>query len=160
MEFPGLIAAGFLPFRGSLMLDVVFVAMFAIIPVLVLSVVLVKKKLFRWHRNLQVGTAIVLLLAVIAFEVDMRFVTHWPTLAEKSTLYSACYPLLYLHLMFAIPTPFLWAVIIVGALRNFDKNFQAPHYRDRHRVLGWFGIGLMLGTAITGVIFYAAAFIA
>ena len=160
MDFSGLIGTGFLPFRGSIMLDVVFIAMFAIIPVLLVSVALVKRKQFRWHRNVQIVTAIVLLLAVIAFEVDMRFVTNWQELAEKSSLYAACYPLLYLHLLFAIPTPFLWAVIIIGALRNFDQNFQAPHYRERHRVLGWCGIGLMLGTAITGIVFYVAAFIA
>ncbi|MDP1561903.1 MAG: DUF420 domain-containing protein [Pirellulaceae bacterium] len=160
MELTGLMGAGFLPFRGSIMLDVVFIAMFAIIPVLLFSVALVKRKKFRWHRNLQVGTALVLLLAVIAFEVDMRFVTDWQALAKESMLYSACYPLLYLHLLFAIPTPIMWGVIIFGALRNFDQDFRAPNYRDRHRVLGWFGIGLMLGTAITGIIFYAAAFIA
>lgn len=160
MDFLGLIGAGFLPFRGSIMLDVVFVAMFAIIPVLIFSVVLAKQRQFSWHRNLQLATALVLLLAVIAFEVDMRFVTDWQALAKESAYYSYCYPLLYLHLLFAIPTPILWAMIIIGALRNFDHNFQAPTYRERHRTLGWLGIGLMFGTAVTGIIFYAAAFIA
>lgn len=160
MNSLGLIAAGFLPFRGSVMLDVVFLAMFAIIPILMFSVALAKRRLFRAHRNLQVATAIVLLLAVVAFEIDMRFVTDWRELAKDSVLHSACYPLLYLHLLFAIPTPILWAVIIVGALRNFDRDFQAPTYRLWHRQLGWFGVGLMLGTAITGIVFYVAAFIA
>lgn len=155
-----LIAAGFLPFRGSVMLDVVFLAMFAIIPILMLSVTLARRKRFRAHRNLQVATAIVLLLAVVAFEIDMRFVTDWRALAKDSALQSACYPLLYLHLIFAIPTPILWTLIIVTALRNFDQNFQAPAYRLWHRQLGWLGIGLMMGTAITGIIFYVAAFIA
>ncbi|MBL8890783.1 MAG: DUF420 domain-containing protein [Planctomycetaceae bacterium] len=156
----GLIAAGFLPFRGSVMLDVVFLAMFAIIPVLMVSVALAKRKLYRAHRNLQVTTAIVLLLAVIAFEIDMRFVTDWRELAKESALQSACYPLLYLHLLFAIPTPILWAIIILGAFRNFDRDFHAPAYRLWHRQMGWFGVGLMMGTAITGIVFYVAAFIA
>jgi putative membrane protein len=160
MEWLGLIAAGFLPFRGSVMLDVVFVAMFAIIPVLLLSVALVKRGRFQAHRNLQLTTAVVLLLAVIAFEVDMRFVTDWDALAKDSSLYTVCYPLLYLHLMFAIPTPILWTVVIIGAMRNFDRDFQAPGYRERHRWLGWMGMGLMLGTAGTGIVFYFAAFIA
>ena len=150
---------GFLPFRGSLMLDVVFVAMFAILPALIISLWLVRNRNFRSHRNLQLGLAVVLLVAVVLFEIDMRFFTDWRELAKPSSISMWCPTLLAVHLCFAIPTPFVWGWIIVGALRSFDANFQAPGYRERHRFLGWCGMGLMFGTAVTGIIFYIAAFI-
>jgi len=152
------LAAGFLPFRGSWMLDVVFLAMFAIVPILGLSIALVKRGQYRAHRTIQLVTAAILLVAVIAFEVDMRFFTDWRELAKPSPWFAACHALLYVHLAFAIPTPLLWAAILWGALRRFDANFQAPNYRQRHRTLGWAGMLAMLGTACTGILFYIVAF--
>ena len=71
---------GFLPFshgRASFMLDVVFLAMFVVVPVLALSVWLVKKRRnYRLHKLLQVTLASVLLAAVMLFEIDMR-VNGW-----------------------------------------------------------------------------------
>lgn len=153
------LAAGFLPFRGSWMLDVVFLAMFAIIPTLIVSIALVKRGYFRAHRTIQVVTAAVLLIAVVAFEVDMRFFTDWRELAKPSPWYELSRTLLYVHLAFAIPTPVLWAIVIWGAWRNFDQNFSAPAYRQRHRALGWAGMLAMMGTAVTGIVFYIVAFI-
>jgi uncharacterized membrane protein YozB (DUF420 family) len=153
------LAAGFLPFRGSWMLDVVFLAMFAIVPTLALSIAMVKRGQYRVHRTIQLVTAAILLVAVIAFEVDMRFFTDWRELAKPSPWFSICHTLLYVHLAFAIPTPILWAMIIWGAMRHFDDTFQAPSYRERHRALGWAGMLAMMGTAVTGIVFYIVAFV-
>lgn len=153
------LAAGFLPFRGSWMLDIVFLAMFAIVPILTLSIALVKRGQYRAHRTIQLVTAAILLVAVIAFEVDMRFFTDWRELAKPSPWFGACQALLFVHLAFAIPTPFLWGAILWGALRRFDANFQAADYRQRHRTLGWAGMLAMLGTAVTGILFYIVAFV-
>src|SRR5262249_17937431 len=66
--------SGFVPgSRGSLMLDVVFVAMFVVVPVLAVSVYLVKyRRQYALHKKLQLATACVLLVAVLLFELDIR----------------------------------------------------------------------------------------
>jgi len=154
-----LLAEGFLPFRGSIMLDVVFLAMFAILPAMGLGVWLARTGRHRLHRTVQLTMAVVLLVAVVLFEIDMRFFTDWRKLAAESAWVDWCPGLLYLHMAFAVPTPFLWGWIIVGALRHFDDQFQAPEYRESHRRLGWCGVLMMTATAVTGISFYCLAFI-
>jgi len=52
--------SGFLGTRGSLMLDVVFLAMFAVLPLLALSIYLVKQKKYALHKliNLILGAVL------------------------------------------------------------------------------------------------------
>ena len=52
---PGL--DGFLGTRASIMLDVVFVAMFAVLPVMTYSIMVVKRTRFALHKTLQLGWA-------------------------------------------------------------------------------------------------------
>ena len=154
---------GILPTRGSVMLDLVFLAMFLVVALLVVSIALAKRRQWAWHRNLQVGMAIVLAVAVTAFEVDMRFITRdWQTLAEPSPYYDSgiVHTALIIHLIFAVPTPFWWAAVIVLAWRNFEKPPQPGTHSGLHRKLGWIGALLMVATSVTGWIFYALAFIA
>jgi len=150
---------GFLPTRGSLMLDVVFVAMFCIIPILYFSIEMAKAGRYQLHKRLQVGTGILLLVAVTLFEVDMRFFTDWRKLAEPSALSSWCPGLLIFHLIFAVPTPFVWAWVIYGAIRNFPADFKSTHYRVQHRLAGKIAALLMVATATTGILFYWVAFV-
>ena len=80
---------GFLGTRGSLMLDVVFLAMFAIVPVLAYSIYLVRsRRRFELHKRIQITLGLVLLVAVTAFELDMRFFTDWRERAAASRFYS------------------------------------------------------------------------
>lgn len=155
---PGPSYHGFLPTRGSVMLDFVFLAMLLILPVLKFSVMQARARRIALHRNLQVGTAIALLVAVVLFEVDMRFYTNWRLLAEPSPLYAWCVPLLAVHLLFAVPTPFLWGWVIYGALRNFDRDFQGP-YLAQHRLAGRIAAWMMYATGLTGILFYVVAFV-
>ena len=83
MKYPGL--DGFLGTRASIMLDVVFLAMFAVIPAMALSIFLVKfRKQYTLHKRLQLVLGAVLLVAVVAFEIDMRFITDWRQRAAES----------------------------------------------------------------------------
>ena len=71
VDFPG--AEGFLGSRASLMLDVVFVAMLAVIPVMGWSIYQVRRRRrFALHKQVQLALAALLLVAVLAFEIDMR----------------------------------------------------------------------------------------
>jgi len=164
--YPGL--DGILPFgRGSLMLDVVFVAMFAVVPLLVISVYLVKyQRRYTLHKQLQLAMASVLLVAVLLFEIDIR-VNGWESRAEPSPYFDAANKFtcpagisLVVHLSFAVPTLVLWVVVVVQALRKFS-NPPAPGAHSRwHARYGMLAAAGMVMTAVTGWLFYWLAFVA
>ena len=159
---------GFLGTRGSLMLDVVFLAMFLVVPVLLYSVYQVKyRRRHQLHKQLQIVLGSVLLIAVTAFEIDMRFFTDWKALAGPSPYFDAANPWgcpvgfsLLIHLSFAIPTLVLWVVVIVQALRHFPSPPQPNKHSPWHRRWGMIATVGMLLTAVTGWIFYWLAFVA
>ena len=149
------------------MLDVVFLAMFAVLPLLAVSIYLVKQKKYTQHKLINLALGIVLLIAVVAFEIDMRFFTDWEVLARESPFYNAenkwtsiAGLALIIHLCFAIPTPLLWIYVIVQALRKFSSPpSPGPHSRA-HAKSAWLATGGMFMTAITGGTFYYLAFVA
>ena len=159
---------GFLGSRGSLMLDVVFLAMFLVVPVLLFSVYQVKyRRQYQLHKFVQLILGTVLLLAVGAFEVDMRFFTDWKALAAPSPYFDVAQPWtsvvgysLIVHLSFAIPTLLLWIVVIVQALRHFPSPPQPGVHSAWHRRWGMIATVGMVMTAVTGWIFYYLAFMA
>lgn len=144
------------------MLDFVTVVMLLVIIVLGVSIYLVRCKRHRLHKRIQLCTAAALFLALIAFEVDMRFVTDWRSLAESSPYYDSGVVdrFLYVHLCFAIPTPLVWIAVIWMALRKFKDGFDQGRDNRWHRISGRFAAGMMLMTAITGWGFYYVAFVA
>lgn len=145
------------------MLDLVALAMLGVTLVLAYSIYQVRvRKRPRLHRNIQIGTAIVLTLALIAFEVDVRFISTWRELAESSPYYTSGQVdrWLMIHLVFAIPTPFAWGYVIVMGLRKFKTGFNQGTYNRTHRILGRIAAAFMFLTAITGWIFYYLAFVA
>ncbi len=159
---------GFLGTRGSLMLDVVFLAMFLVVPVLLFSVYQVKYlRRYQLHKQLQIVLGSVLLIAVTAFEVDMRFFTNWKALAAPSPYFDIARPWtcpvgvsLIVHLSFAIPTLLLWIVVIVQALRHFPSPPMPGKHSVWHRRWGMISTMGMVLTAVTGWIFYWLAFVA
>ena len=161
--FPGI--NGFLGTRGSFMLDVVFLAMLLIVPVMCWSVYLVRyRRNFSLHKKVQLTTGLILLIAVVAFEVDMRLLTDWELRAAPSPYYqvdrwNTVWTALTVHLVFAIPTPIIWAVVIARALRRFPNPPQAGVHSKSHRFWGYMAVAGMLMTAFTGWIFYYLAFI-
>jgi hypothetical protein len=160
--------SGFIPgSRGSLMLDVVFAAMFVVVPVLAASLYLVKcRRRYALHKTIQLSTASVLLVAVVLFELDIR-INGWEERATPSPYFDAAHKWssvagqsLILHLSFAVPTLLLWIHVTAAALRNFSRPpLPGPHSRA-HARLGWLAAVGMLMTAVTGWVFYWLAFVA
>lgn len=157
---------GILGTRASLMLDLVFLAMFAVVPVLWWSVRAVRvHRRFALHRRVQIGLGVVLGLTVTAFEVDMRL-HGWRSRAEPSrfwrngALNDAVDWSLVVHLACAIPTAFLWVFVIVQALRHFDRPPQPNEYSKRHRFWARLAAVELVLTATTGWVFYYLAFVA
>jgi uncharacterized membrane protein YozB (DUF420 family) len=156
-----LVANGFLPTRGSIVLDAIFIGMFLISAAMIISVCLVRfRKQYRVHRRLQIWLAVFLAVAVVVFEIDVRFITDWRKLAEPSRFYESGMVdrWLWIHLAFAIPTPFIWIFVVVKALRKFAPDAVPNDHSRSHRFWGWIAVASMLMTAITGCVFYWLAF--
>jgi uncharacterized membrane protein YozB (DUF420 family) len=160
---------GFLPLgRGSVMLDVVFVAMFVVVPALAASIYLVKVRgRYALHKKLQLVLASVLLVAVLLFEIDMQFITKWETRAEPSPYFAEANKWtcpagisLLVHLSFAVPTLLLWIYVVVQALRHFSRPPAPGPHSAAHARWAWAASAGMLLTAITGWVFYWLAFVA
>ncbi len=161
---------GFLGNDASLMLDFVVCALILVVPALLWSLYLVKiRRNYVAHRNTQLGLAIVLLVAVGAFEVDLQLVHGgWenivnknadaPRLAGESLTFVRS--LLWLHLVFAISTPFLWLVTIVLALKRMPSPPAPCEHSSLHKKLGWLSTIDITLTSVTGLLFYYHAFIA
>lgn len=160
MDYAGI--NGFLGTRASIMLDVVFVAMFAVLPILAWSIWLVKaRRAYALHKRVQLLLATVLLIAVTLFEVDLRMLTYWRERAEASPYYTTLvFPSLYIHLLFAVPTALIWTFVVVQALRKIPSPPTPSPYSPRHKLWGWIAVIEMAGTAVTGWIFYYLAFVA
>jgi hypothetical protein len=158
--FPGI--DGFLGTRAPLMVDVVFLAMFAVVAVLAWSVFEVKvRRRYELHKWTQITLGTILLVTVILFEIDIRL-HGWEERAANAigghpmqTVYAA----LYIHLVFAISTVILWPTTIGLALTNFSNPpMPGPHSRVHIPLARAAAIDMVL-TALTGWIFYWLAFV-
>ena len=158
---------GFLGYSSTFMLDFVVTALILIVPVLLTSLYLVKvRRNFVAHRNLQLALAAVLLVAVVAFEIDIRAHGGWRTIVGTRTPALSAEQLetvkqtLYVHLVFAISTPLLWATTITLALKRMPKPPAPCQHSRLHKTLGWLSAIDLLLTSTTGLLFYYRAFIA
>jgi putative membrane protein len=152
---------GFLPLsRASFVLDFIAVAMAAVIPVMLISLFQVRqRKNFALHRRLQIILGVVLGLAILVFELDMRLF-GWRQYAEASPYYNTwVMPALFAHLFFAIPTLFLWIFTIFMALRHQIHTHPGRH-RFQHKLFGRLSAYAMLGTTVSGWLFFWLAFMA
>ena len=145
------------------MLDVVFLAMFAVLPAMGLSIYLARYK-GRWdlHKKIQLTLAAILVVAVVLFELDMQ-INGWRHRASSTPdgpVPNAVWYALYTHLVFAITTPLLWTWVIVQALRKFSSPPQPGDHSAQHKRWATLASLDMVATAVTGWIFYYVAFIA
>jgi putative membrane protein len=156
---------GFLGTRASLMLDVVFLAMFAVVPVMLWNIAQVRyHRRYLLHKWMQLGLATVLLVAVLAFEIDIRFFTDWQARAEPSPYFTSSVNwvkvALGVHLFFAIPTAVIWVYVVWHALRHIPNPPGPSKHSAKHIRWAWIAAWEMIGTAVTGWAFYYLAFMA
>ena len=157
---------GFLGYHTSFMLDAVVVALVLVVPVLIFSLFSVKIwRHFALHRTIQLGLAIALLAAVMAFEVDLHFVQGgWEHVVKKGPEVSQdqmsfIQLVLRIHLLFAGTTPFLWATTILFAWRRMPSPPQPCAHSRLHKLLGWASTADLVMTSVTGLVFYYVAFV-
>jgi uncharacterized membrane protein YozB (DUF420 family) len=152
---------GFLPMsRASFTLDFIALAMAAVIPVMLVSLYQVReRKNYQLHKRIQILLGLVLGVAILVFELDMRLY-GWRQYAEASPYYTTLViPSLIFHLFFAIPTLFLWIYTIVMALRQ-RIDTENGKSRFRHKFFGRLSAYAMIGTTLSGWLFFWLAFMA
>jgi putative membrane protein len=157
---------GFLGTRASLMLDVVALAMVALVPVLTFSIYQVKfRRKYALHKAIQLTLGAVLLVAVTLFEIDIRL-HGWRHRAAASPYSSHegstdwVMLVLSIHLFFAVTSAVLWVLVIYRALRNFPNPPQPGPHSAWHRRWAMIAAIDMTCTAVTGWVFYWLAFVA
>jgi hypothetical protein len=152
---------GFLGTRASFMLDFVFLALFAVIPILGWSIYEVKfNRRYQLHKTVQLVLGVVLLVTIALFEIDIRFLDDWTRRSAPETGEPAAivWTSLWIHLVFAISTPFLWIFVTVQALRKIPNPPGPCKYSRQHLFWGKLAALDMLMTALTGWGFYLLAF--
>ncbi len=160
MEFPGW--NGFLGTRASLMLDLVVVAMVAVVLIMGWSIREVKlRHRYLLHKRVQIALAVILAVTITAFEVDIRL-HGWEERASGvlgGTASTLVWTALCVHLCFAVSTVFLWPTVIVLALRRFPNPPLPGDHSLFHRRWARLAAWDMLLTAISGWVFYCLAFV-
>ncbi len=148
------------------MLDVVALAMLAVLPLLAWSIYLVKyQRRYALHKRIQLATGAVLLVTVALFEIDMR-ANGWRERAADSAYATSSGTLgpiemaLGVHLVFAVSAALLWILVIVQGLRKFASSPAPGAHSPWHRRFGKLAAIDMCCTAITGWLFYWLAFVA
>ena len=158
---------GFLGYDSSLMLDVVVSALVLVVPVIIYSLYLVKvRKNFALHAAIQTTLSVVLLIVVVAFEVDMRMHGGWQNIVNKNPdaprlvgeALAQVRTMLLVHLVFAVSTPLIWTTTLVLAWRRFANPPQPGNHSRLHKTLGWISTIDLVLTSVTGLAFYYAAF--
>ena len=155
-------ADGLFPFsRGTVTLDMMPVAMLVTVPLLSLSIYLVRfRHKYRTHAWMQGSIAALLMVAIIFFEIDVRL-NDWRRLAIPSPYYESwLFPELYLHLLFAVTATLLWAYMIGTVIKNRPIPGSRNSSTARHRYVGMATATLTIATAISGCAFYWMAFVA
>jgi uncharacterized membrane protein YozB (DUF420 family) len=154
---------GPLPSRASLMMDVVFVAMFLVVPVMLWGIWQVRyRRRYVLHKRVQLALGIVLGAAVFLFELHVNL-HDWRLRATGTPggeLPRGASLALAVHLSCSIPAALLWIFVIVQGLRKFPNPPRRNAYSGRHRLWGWLAAIEMVLTAVTGWIFYWFAFVA
>lgn len=153
---------GFLGFRGSIGMDIVVVGLLLLLPILALSIYLVRvKKQFFTHKMLQLFIAGALLICIVIFEIDIRFVSDWKERARPSPWWpTGVLTALGIHLVFAISTLIFLVWTLWESLYRFPSPPIPSQHSRRHRFFGRLVAMDLLCTTITGLTFYWLAFVA
>lgn len=157
-----MVIKGILGSRADLVMDLVMLSLLLILPLMAYSFTRVRRQDYTTHRRWQMVLGLVLLFAVLLFELDMRLaggvyeMARGGRYAGTATLDT----ILYIHLFFSVSTFLIWFVLLPISLRRFANPPQPNDFSQHHRFWGRLGMLDMLMTAITGYILYWVAFVA
>jgi len=152
---------GFLGTRADLLMDIVIVALVAVVPIVLYNWNLARTGHFARHKKMQIGLALLLAAVVALFEYNLRL-QGGIFVATSASSYAGTGTLdfwIYLHTFFAISTIFIWAGLILVSLRRFPSPPMPSAFSSRHRFWGRIGMVWMLVTGVTALPVYVYGFI-
>lgn len=151
---------GFLGTRADLLMDIVIVALVAVVPIVLYNWRLARHGRYGQHKLLQVGLALLLAVVVGVFEVNLRL-QGGIFEATKASAYAGTPTLnfwIYFHTFFAITTIFIWGGLIVLSLRRFPSPPIPGAFSTTHKRWGRIGMVWMLVTGVTSLPVYIYGF--
>lgn len=147
---------GFLGTRADLLMDIVIVALVAVVPIVLYNWQLARNGDYPRHKALQIALATLLALVVGLFEYNLRL-QGGIFVATAASSYAGTPTLnfwIYLHTFFAITTLVIWVALIALSLRRFPKPPAPNSFSGTHRLWGRIGMVWMLVTGLTSLPVY------
>jgi hypothetical protein len=155
--------AGFLGTRADMLVDIVTLSFIIILPIMIASIWLVrKKKDYSNHRRIQLYLGITLGVVVAIFEYDLSksggiFEMTKGSIYEGTALLNWT---IYIHTIFAVAATVIWTVLIIASLIKFGKPPKPNAFSSRHRFWGRLGMFVMFMAGITAPPLYYFGFMA
>jgi uncharacterized membrane protein YozB (DUF420 family) len=152
--------SSFLGARGDALIDIGILSIVAVVPILLWSWGLARKKQWALHKRVQLTTAAVLGVVVLLFEIDLNQlggifkVTADSAYAGTATLNFW----IWIHTAFAISSTFVWLFLVVASLIKFPSPPE-PKFFSTHRYFGRLAMILMLGAGATAIPMYIYGFV-
>jgi putative membrane protein len=153
---------GFLGTRADLLMDIVIVALIAVVPIVLWNWHLARSRRWLQHKRMQIGLAVLLALVVGLFEYNLRL-QGGIFEATRASAYAGTLTLnfwIWFHTFFAITTLLVWIGLIVASLRRFPSPPVPGAFSARHRLWGRVGMVWMLVTGLTSLPVYWYGFAA
>jgi putative membrane protein len=151
---------GILGTRADLLMDIVILALVAVVPIVLFNWRLARTGRYRLHKTMQISLAVLLGAVVGLFEYNLRL-QGGIFAATAASRYAGTATLdfwIYLHTFFAITTILVWVGLIVVSLRRFPDPPAPGAFSCRHRFWGRLGMVWMLVTGVTSLPVYVYGF--
>lgn len=152
---------GFLGTRADFLMDVILVVILATPFILIKSIQWVRSGQHRKHRNVQMSLIVVIMLAVILFELNVRLSGGSGSLIEGSAYqnHTGFKWLLFFHIIVAVFSFSSWVGLAWWSHKRYQSSLPGLS-RHVHKLWGkliFSGVSL---TAITGGAVYYLGFVA
>ena len=151
---------GFLGTRADFLMDVVILALIAVVPIVLYNWRLAREGRYDRHKFLQVGLALLLGIVVGLFEYNLRL-QGGIFAATRASSFAGTVTLdfwIYFHTFFAITTIFIWLGLILLSLRRFPNPPRPGYFSGTHKRWGRIGMIWMLTTGVTAIPVYIYGF--
>jgi putative membrane protein len=152
--------AGFISPRSDILIDVVILSFVIILPILIWSWSQVRQRHYQHHRNTQLSLGIVLAIAVVLFEIDLRLSGGIFELTKDSVA-AGTFLLnfwIWSHMAVSILTSLIWIVLIPLSLSRFGNPAKPNAFSRTHKLWGRTGMITMMLTGLSAIPLYYYGF--
>lgn len=151
---------GFLGTRADLLMDIVILALVAVVPIVIYNWSLARNARYALHKRMQISLAALLGAVVGLFEYNLRLQggIFKATAASSYTGTTTLNFWIYFHTFFAITTIFIWIGLIIVSLRRFPTPPVPGVFSGTHKFWGRIGMIWMLVTGVTAIPVYVYGF--